>query len=96
MGRRLPWFSSLVMLTSVLLASCGPGALPSLTQPAAAEEVRSVRPRAEVEVPEGDLHALTAGHTAFALDLYHALGQDEGNLFFSPHSISQALAMTYD
>ena len=34
-------------------------------------------------------------NTAFALDLYGKLGEEEGNLFFSPYSISTALAMTY-
>ena len=36
-----------------------------------------------------------AGNSAFALDLYRTLSADDGNLFFSPYSISQALAMTY-
>jgi serpin B len=31
----------------------------------------------------------------FALDLYAQLGKEEGNLFFSPYSISSALSMTY-
>lgn len=38
---------------------------------------------------------LVAGNTAFALDLYQQLRTQEGNLFFSPYSISTALAMTY-
>jgi serpin B len=39
---------------------------------------------------------LVAGNTSFALDLYAELRQDtDGNLLFSPYSISQALAMTY-
>ncbi|MBP7828039.1 MAG: serpin family protein [Verrucomicrobia bacterium] len=38
---------------------------------------------------------LVAGNTAFALDLYHRLAVQEGNLFFSPHSLSTALAMTH-
>lgn len=38
---------------------------------------------------------LAAGNTAFAVDLYHQLRTAEGNLFFSPYSISTALAMTY-
>ena len=38
---------------------------------------------------------LAAGNTAFAVDLYHQLRGAEGNLFFSPYSISTALAMTY-
>ena len=35
------------------------------------------------------------GNTAFALDLYSQLRSEKGNLFFSPYSISTALAMTY-
>jgi len=38
---------------------------------------------------------LVNSNTTFALDLYRALSQTEGNLFFSPYSISTALAMTY-
>jgi len=42
-----------------------------------------------------DLEALADGNNAFAFDLYQTLRQDEGNLFFSPYSISEVLAMTY-
>lgn len=38
---------------------------------------------------------LARDNTAFALDLYRALAPAPGNLFFSPYSISTALAMTY-
>jgi serpin B len=39
--------------------------------------------------------AIVQGNTAFALDLYAELKGAGGNLFFSPYSISTALAMTY-
>ena len=39
--------------------------------------------------------SLVEGNTAFALDLYGQLKANPGNLFFSPYSISTALAMTY-
>jgi serpin B len=39
--------------------------------------------------------AVVEGNTAFALDLYQELKDTKGNLFFSPYSISTALAMTY-
>lgn len=39
--------------------------------------------------------ALVEGNTAFALNLYSKLKETEGNLFFSPYSISTALALTY-
>jgi len=35
------------------------------------------------------------GNMAFAFDLYTQLSQESGNLFFSPYSLSTALAMTY-
>lgn len=44
---------------------------------------------------EPDVGARVRGNTAFALDLYAQLKTQDGNLFFSPHSISSALAMTY-
>jgi serpin B len=45
--------------------------------------------------PLTDAERLVRGNTAFALDLYQALRSGPGNLFFSPYSISTALAMTY-
>lgn len=39
------------------------------------------------------LEAVANGNTVFAIDLYHRLGSDEGNLFFSPYSIYNALTM---
>ena len=38
---------------------------------------------------------LVDGNTRFAFDLYRVLSGEEGNLFYSPYSISLALAMTY-
>jgi serpin B len=42
-----------------------------------------------------DVAAAVEGNTRFALDLYKRLRAKEGNLFFSPYSISTAFAMTY-
>ena len=47
------------------------------------------------EVSGGTLAAMVAANTGFAFDLYQAIRREEGNLFFSPYSISAALAMTY-
>jgi len=38
---------------------------------------------------------IVEGGNQFAFDLYQRLRSEEGNLFFSPSSISTALAMTY-
>ena len=44
---------------------------------------------------EPDVSALVRGNSVFALELYAQLRPVEGNLFFSPYSISSALGMTY-
>lgn len=41
------------------------------------------------------IKSLVQGNSTFALDLYQNLRSIEGNIFFSPYSISSALAMTY-
>jgi serpin B len=65
-------------------------------QQAAGELLMSDKPReTSPDVSEGDLALLSDGNTAFACDLYQALKEKDGNLFYSPHSISVALAMTY-
>ena len=46
-------------------------------------------------VSDADLAELVSGNSAFAFDLYQALRAKDGNLFYSPYSISLALAMTY-
>ncbi len=42
-----------------------------------------------------DLKTLVESNNAFGFDLYQELKAKDGNLFFSPYSISTALAMTY-
>lgn len=52
--------------------------------------------RAQTAVPlSEDEKTVVEGNNTFAVDLYGQLGKNEGNLFFSPASISTALAMTY-
>lgn len=43
-----------------------------------------------------DVDAVIDANNRFAFDLYRRVSSDEGNLFFSPYSISSALAMTYE
>jgi len=47
-------------------------------------------------IAASDLESLAGGNTAFALNLYARLKTADGNLFFSPYSISACLAMTYN
>jgi serpin B len=46
-------------------------------------------------VSQTDVESLVDGNSAFAFDLYQQLKEEDGNLFYSPYSLSLALAMTY-
>ncbi len=82
---------AVLILTLVVTGCSGP-----TPAPAQAQAIQSEKPReADPEVSEAELTALVEGNTDFAVDLYQRLRGREGNLFFSPHSISLALAMTY-
>jgi len=55
-----------------------------------------VNPAFGGDAPEADIAAVVGGNNEFAFDLYAKLAEgEEGNLFFSPYSVSSALAMTY-
>jgi len=47
------------------------------------------------EVSDADVAKLVDGNTAFAASLYQQLRSEPGNFFYSPHSISSALGMTW-
>jgi serpin B len=77
------------VLLLVSLAACS-------VAPVSAGTIKSDKPRVTVpEVANTDLATLVDGNTAFALDLYRELRAEEGNIFYSPYSLSVALAMTY-
>jgi len=84
-----PLFPRLPIILTIpflLLSACGPSAsiaksdLPRNTSPS---------------VTSDDIHTLTDDNNAFALDLYQSLRAQDGNLIYSPYSISLALAMAY-
>lgn len=64
-------------------------------QPGSSGAVKSDKQRAAPEVAGNEMDELASGNSAFAFDLYQALRGGGGNLFYSPYSISLALAMTY-
>ncbi len=74
-----------------------PDASPTPTEtPAGLSIARSEKQRVtSPDVSTSGLADLVAGNSAFAFDLYRALSEEPGNLFYSPYSISLALAMTY-
>jgi len=89
--------STLILVAAVSLATALVLSPPwDTVRPAAAETVKSDLPRIESpDTDPADQALLIEGNSAFAFDLYRRLRGEEGNLFYSPHSISVALAMTY-
>jgi serpin B len=84
-SRLRPALLTLITLT-LLVAGCSPK-----TAVAQSQVARDKAPNA----PPQALAQLVAGNSAFAFDLYQNLRQTDGNLFFSPYSVSSALAMTF-
>jgi serpin B len=67
-----------------------------MAQPAAGEVLESDKERiTSPDVSPSEQALLVEGNSAFAFELYQALKGEEDNLFYSPYSISLALAMTY-
>lgn len=72
---------------SLVLVAC--------SSPVAAEFLKSDKAR-DISPSSSGMSALVQGNSAFAFDLYQALKtQNDGNMFYSPYSLSLALAMAY-
>lgn len=80
------------VLTATGLVGClpkgGPGQEIQITQ---STKSRDTSP----QVDQAELVELVTGNSSFTFDLYQALRNEQSNLFYSPYSISVALAMTY-
>ncbi len=85
MNKSLYVYLAVVVIITLFLSACGGGKV------AESSLSRVTNP----DVPAADLEQLVAGNTAFAFDLYQAVRLPDGNLVYSPFSISIALAMTY-
>lgn len=89
--------SALFLIALLGLVSCArANGGPVLAQSVQSDKERVLSPH----VDDAELAELVNGNQAFALDLYRFLkdgssGKASGNLFYSPYSISLALAMTY-
>jgi serpin B len=100
----------LIVGMSLAMAGCarasepGEELTPEMTRPEVSQKAIPtdfVLIRSEVQrdttpdVSETKLSELALGNKLFAFDLYQALRDEQGNLFYSPLSISTALAMIY-
>ena len=92
---KLIYYVSLILIFSICVG-CAPAAPHTATaEPSASSAPPTVDPINFEPVDQEDIQTLVDGNTRFALALYRQLQEGEGNLFFSPYSISLALAMTY-
>lgn len=86
MKKALPFVLIAIMLFG--LVAC--------TQPVSSEVLQSDKQRVtSPDATQAGLATLVDGNSAFAFNLYQALRETDDNLFYSPYSISLALAMTY-
>jgi serpin B len=79
----------IIVILTLLVSACSPQA--GNAQVAQSDKLLLKN----IQVNPDDMQSVTQGNTAFALDLYRLMSRQDGNLFFSPYSISSALAMTY-
>ena len=79
-----------------IVTLCLIGSLVGCTQTTAAKEIKSDKQRiSSPDVSQMEIDSLVDGNSAFVFDLYRQLIDNDENLFYSPYSISLALAMTY-
>ncbi len=81
------WVLIITAIALLVLTAC--------SQPISADVLKSDKPRVTPTVSLTDMTSLVSGNSAFALNLYQALKAADSNIFYSPYSISEALAMTY-
>ena len=94
MHRGTVLISCLTAVFGVTLAGCKPS--PDQEDSQHGELIQSEKARdTSPAVDQSDLTELAAGNSEFAADLYRSLGSQVENMFYSPYSISLALAMTY-
>ena len=93
-------FAAALCATAISVA-CLPGPNPGPEPPAGPGELIQSNLQRELspQIEQSDYQNQVAANSDFAFDMYHVLSQDADNtnkdLFFSPHSITLALAMTY-
>lgn len=82
----------LLFTLATLLSACAPVA--GVAAPVA-QVAQSNKPRLNPGATLDDVSEAARGNNEFAFDLYRQLRGQDSNLFYSPYSITLALAMTY-
>ena len=91
--QRANWLWIGVIVLGVILNACGPAGMTS--EPKGSLMQSKVQRIVDPLVLADDLADLVDGNRTFGLDFYQKIREKAGNQFFSPYSLSTALAMTY-
>jgi serpin B len=98
------FISTFLVLVLVILTACGSANSTPTTTPTISGELKSLEGDTlasqlqRLSFPEvniSDQTTLVDDNNAFAFDLYQSLKESGSNLFYSPFSVSMALAMTF-
>jgi serpin B len=68
---------------------------PTVTKTAVEKKAMYTQRYGYADMKGSPLRKLTADNATFGMDLYKQISKNSGNIFFSPYSISEALAMLY-
>jgi hypothetical protein len=79
-----------IILMLGLLAACG-NVVADTGAVAKSDLARELAPA----IPAANAHSLQDGNSAFAFDFYHQVSAQDGNMVYSPYSITLAAAMLY-
>ena len=82
-------------LQAAIPSTATPDTTPTLVTAPAPTPSLAKRRQSLVAATDSEVAELVAANSGFVLDLYRAIANADGNAFFSPLSISLALAMTY-
>lgn len=91
MSKTINLFFIIASLPALLVSACGSNKVSETSELSKANLSRIENP----QVPATDLEQLVSGNTAFAFDLYQAVRLSNGNMVYSPYSISLAFALAY-
>lgn len=90
-------FANVLLFTAIALLPC----IAFFPEPISADEGDFTFAESDVsrdmdpDVTESQMDQAVRGNTDFALDLYHVVGEEPGNVFYSPYSITLAFGMTF-
>lgn len=94
MNHKTKWETRISIWVLIILMAL----LSGCSQASHGEVVSKAQRNLQPDISESDYQSFIRNNTKLAFDVYHELAanDEDGNIFFSPFSVSQALAMTWE